>query len=41
MDMALEKQYNKPTKGASGITGISRKREVIGKWNLIRHDKQL
>ena len=41
MDMALEKQYNKPIKEASGIIGISQKKEEIGKWNLIRHDKQL
>ena len=41
MDMALENQYNKLAKGSSGITGISRKKEVVCKWNLIRHDKLL
>ena len=41
MDMALEKQYNKPAKGPSGIIGISRRKEAVCKWNLIRHDKLL
>ena len=41
MDMALEKQYNKPKKGLSGIICISRKKEAVCKWNLITHDKLL
>ena len=41
MDMTLENQYNKLAKGSSGVTGISRKKEVVCKWNLIRHDKLL
>ena len=39
--MALEKQYNKPVRGPSGITGISRKKKTVCKWNLIRHVKLL
>ena len=41
MDMTLKKKYNKLAKKPSGIIGVSRKKEAIGKWNLIRHDKLL
>ena len=39
MDQALESKYNKPAKGASGIIGITRRKAVVGKWNLIKHKK--
>lgn len=36
MDQALEKAYNKPAKGPSGIIGGSRKKEsVVCKWTLL------
>ena len=39
MDQALEKAYNKPSKGVGGIIGISRQKEAVSKWNLIKHEK--
>ena len=36
MDQALGSKYNKPAKGASRVIGITRKKAVINKWNLIR-----
>ena len=39
MDQALEKAYNKPAKGPSGIIGVSRKKESVCKWNIIMHEK--
>ena len=39
MDQALEKQYNKPAKGPSGIIGFSRRKEAVCKWNIIKHEK--
>ena len=31
MDMALKKQYNKPTKGPSAIISVSRKKKTVWK----------
>ena len=39
MDQAPESKYNKPAKDASGIIGITRRKEAVGKWNLIKHEK--
>ena len=39
MDQALESKYNKQARGASGITGITRRKAADGKWNLIKHEK--
>ena len=39
MDQALEKQYNKPAKGQSGIIGFSRRKEAVCKWNIVKHEK--
>ena len=36
MDQALEKQYNKPAKGQSGIIGMTRRKEAVCKWNIIK-----
>ena len=41
MDQALEKQYNKPAKGPSGIIGFTRRKEAVCKWNIIKHEKFL
>ena len=40
MDQDLEKAYNKPAKGPSGIIGVSRKKETVCKWNIIMHEKR-
>ena len=40
MDQALEKLYNKPAKGQSGIIGITRHKEAVCKWNIIKHEKE-
>ena len=39
MDQALEKEYNKPAKGPGGIIGITRRKEAVCKWNIIKHEK--
>ena len=39
MDQALEKLYNKPAKGQSGIIGFSRRKEAVCKWNIVNHEK--
>ena len=39
MDQALEKAFNKPSKGQSGIIGMSRRKEAVCKWSLIIHEK--
>ena len=39
MDRALEKQYNKPSKGQSEIIGITRSKEAVCKWNIMKHEK--
>ena len=40
MDQALEKAYNKPAKDHSGIIGITRKKEAVAKWSIIKHEKE-
>lgn len=39
MDQALEKEYNKKAKGPGGIIGITRQKESVAKWNLMKHEK--
>ena len=39
MDQALEKTYNKPAKCQSGIIGISRRKNAVCKWSIIKHEK--
>ena len=39
MDMALEKEYNKPAKGPGGVIGFSSQKEAVALWNLIKHEK--
>ena len=41
MDQALEKQYNQPAEGPSGIIGFTRRKEAAFKWNIITHEKFL
>ena len=38
LDQALEMQYNNPA-SQSGIIGITRKKEAVNKWNILRHEK--
>ena len=39
MNETLEKQYSKPTKCHSDITGLSRRKEAVCKRNIIKHEK--
>ena len=39
MDQALEKVYNNPVKGQGGIIGLTRRKEAVAQFNLIRHKK--
>ena len=39
MDQALESKYNKPANSASGIIGITPKKEAVCKWNLMKHEQ--
>ena len=39
MDQTLEMVYNKLAKGQGGITGFTRRREVVLQFNLIRYEK--
>ena len=39
IDQALEKQYNKPAKGPSELIGFTRRKQVLFKWNIIKHEK--
>ena len=39
MDQALEKSYNKPAQSSAGIIGFTRRKQVVYKWNLIKHEK--
>ena len=39
MDQALEKAYNKPAKSHAGVVGISRRKEAVSRWNLVKHEK--
>ena len=38
-DQALEKAYNKPAKGPSGVIGITKRKEAVLKWNILKHMK--
>ena len=33
MDQALEKAYNKPVKSSASISGFTRRKETVCKWN--------
>ena len=39
MDQAFEKSYNKPVKGKSGIIGITRRKEAVVQYDVIKHEK--
>lgn len=39
IDQALESQYNKQAKSSSGIIGITRRKEAVCKWGLVKHEK--
>ena len=41
MDQALESQYNKQAKSFSGIIGITRTKEAVCEWDLIKHSDSL
>ena len=39
VDQALEQAYNKPAKGSGGMVGITKRKEAVAKWNIIKHQK--
>ena len=39
IDQDLKQAYNKPAKSCSGIVGISRQKEAVCRWNIIKHEK--
>ena len=41
VDQALEKTYNKPAKGLSGFTGISKGKEAVLKWNIEKYENEI
>ena len=38
-DMALETCYNKPAKVAGGIIGMTRQKDAVSLWNLLKHER--
>ncbi len=38
-DQALEQQYNPPAKVSGGIIGVTRKKEAVALWGIIKHMK--
>ena len=41
MYQALEKPYNKVSKGPGGVIGITKNKAAVAKWNIIKHEKML
>ena len=39
LDQTLEKEYNKPAKGKSGIIGKTRRKEAVAQHDIIKHEK--
>lgn len=39
MDQALEKAYNKSANGQAEFIGISRRKQVVWKWSISKHEK--
>ena len=39
MVQTLEKAYNKSAKSNSGIVGFSQRKDVVCRWNIIKHEK--
>ena len=39
MDQVLENSYNKPAMGKSGIIGITRRKEAVAHYDVIKHEK--
>lgn len=40
-DQGLEKAYNHPSKAFSGIIGMTRRKEAVAMWDILKHDKDL
>ena len=38
-DLALEQCYNHPAKVSGGIIGVTRKKEAVALWGIIKHKK--
>ena len=39
VNQALEKEYNKNATGCGGIIAFTGEKEVVAKWNIIKHEK--
>ena len=39
LDQALKKAYTKPAKGQGGVIGLTRRKEAVAQWSLIKHEK--
>ena len=40
-DMGLEKAYNKAAKSASGVIGMTARKEAVALWCVVKHEKSL
>lgn len=38
-DQALEQSYNRPAKVSGGVIGVTRKKDAVALWNIIKHKK--
>ena len=38
-DQALEQRYNHPAKVSGGIIGVTRKKDAVALWGIIKHKK--
>mgnify|MGYP002804435058 CR=1 FL=1 len=38
-DQALEQCYNRPAKVSGGIIGVTRKKDAVALWDIIKHKK--
>ena len=39
-DQALEQCYNRPAKVSGGVIGVTRKKDAVALWNIIKHEKE-
>ena len=39
-DQALEQCYNRPAKVSREVIGVTRKKDVVALWNIIKHEKE-
>ena len=39
-DQALEQCYNRPAKVSRGVIGVTRMKDAVALWNIIKHEKE-